>query len=211
MNNCFEIIQDATEKELLTKYDIKIISNNNVKTVNISAKDNKTAKEKAHNLYGKENVKSVTKHKEQVLALHKVLEALDRKDRGFYDRLSAEEQKGFSAFLMLKYISCVSGNPDIENYYIASANYHANKHMLHPNITKHKKLQYLMLTTVSPGVGIMRHNWIPAKKAPKETTTGIRKELSEIYPTMKDIDLDMLAKTVSKQDMKDYRKACGDK
>ena len=34
------------------------------------------------------------------LPLNKVLPAIDKKDRGFWDRLSDEEKKAFSAFLI---------------------------------------------------------------------------------------------------------------
>lgn len=143
------------------------------------------------------------------IPLNKILTALDRKDRDFYDNLDADYKKGFSPFLMLRYASSIQGDPELEHYYIASTNHYANKNILEAPLTKHPKLQWLMFTAVSPGIGTMRHNWIKQKPKPKNASTGIRKELAEIYPNMKDADLDVLSTMVTKKELKLYAKDHG--
>ena len=95
------------------------------------------------------------------IPLNKVLPALDRKDRKFYDNLSDEEKKAFSSFLILKYSASIIGDSELEHYYIASTNHYANKHMF--DLARFPKLQWLMLTAVSPDLGSQRHSWSQQK------------------------------------------------
>ena len=144
------------------------------------------------------------------IPLNKILAALDRKDRDFYDNLDDDYKKGFSPFLMLRYASSIQGDPELEHYYIASTNHYANVGILEAPLSKHPKLQWLMFTAVSPGVGPMRHNWIKQKPKPKSTGTAIRKELAEIYPTMKDRDLDVLCQIIPRKELTAYKKSLGE-
>jgi len=143
------------------------------------------------------------------IPLNQILSAMDRKDRDFYDNLDDELKKKFSPFLMVRYCSSVSGSPDLENYYIASTNYYANKNLL--DLSKHPKLQWLMFTAASPGAGVMRHNWIKQKPKPKNSVLGLKKELIEYFPEMKDDDLDFLSTLVTKKELKEYAKQFGEK
>lgn len=93
--------------------------------------------------------------------LFDALAALDKKDYGFFDRLTVEQQKGFSPFMLLNWLSTVSGVADLQRYYLQNTDYSANRHMFHENIIKHNKLQWLMLCTVSPNMGKQYHKWIP--------------------------------------------------
>ena len=65
-----------------------------------------------------------------------------------------------------------------------------------------------MATTVSPDMGTPRHPWIAPKK--KEAgASAIRKQLAEMYPDMKDDELDLMAKINTKKDIDEYLKASG--
>ena len=143
------------------------------------------------------------------IPLNQILAAMDRKDRDFYDNLDDELKKKFSPFLMVRYCSSVSGSPDLENYYIASTNYYANKNLL--DLSKHPKLQWLMFTAASPGAGTMYHTWIKQKPKPKIFDGSIKKELLNYFPAMKDDDLDYLSTLVTKKELRDYAKEFGEK
>lgn len=93
--------------------------------------------------------------------LFDALAALDKKDYDFFDRLTTEQQKGFSPFMLVHWLSTVSGVSDLQRYYLQNTDYTANKHIFHENIIKHNKLQWLMLCAVSPGMGKQFHKWIP--------------------------------------------------
>ena len=45
--------------------------------------------------------------KKPQIPLAEVMKAIDKKDRGWYNRLSAEQKKAFSAWMMMRYASSV--------------------------------------------------------------------------------------------------------
>ena len=60
------------------------------------------------------------------LPLNRVLGAMDRKQKGFYDSLTDEEKKAFSAFLMNRYASSVKGNPALQEWWLIATNKRVN-------------------------------------------------------------------------------------
>jgi len=140
------------------------------------------------------------------LSIQNEMAVFDKKDREFYNSLTDEEKKKFSNFLMIRYGSSVQGSADLQHFYLVSCNERLNKHFF--AINKHPKLQWLCATTVSPGMGIMRHNWIAPKK--KEAgASGIKKQLSELYPNMKDDEIELMSKLNTKKDIDAYLKLAG--
>jgi hypothetical protein len=130
----------------------------------------------------------------------------DRKDRAFYNSLTDEEKKKFSNFLMIRYGSSVLGSRDLQEFYLISTNERLNKQFF--DINRHPKLQWLCATTVSPGIGTHRHQWIAPKK--KEAgESGIKKQLLELYPHMKADEIELMSKINTKKDMDAYLKASG--
>lgn len=132
----------------------------------------------------------------------------DRKVRSFYDDLTEEERKKFSPYLMIRWGSAVEGSRDLQEFYVISANQRLNKHFFAVNTTAHKKLQWLLATTVSPDMGTPRHIWIAPKK--KESgASAKRKALQEIYPDYKDDEIDVMMQLVSQKEIDAYFKAAG--
>ena len=131
---------------------------------------------------------------------------LDAKNRDFYDELTPEERKKFSTFLMVRWGSAVDGSREIQEYYVQSTNHYLNKHFF--TMHRHPKLQWLMATAVSPGMGAMRHNWIAPKK--KEAGAGaIKKQLRELYPHFKDDEIDLMAELTDKKEIAQLQRAHG--
>lgn len=134
------------------------------------------------------------------------MSVFDRKDRTFYDSLTDEERKKFATFLMIRWGSSINGSRELQEYYVQSTNHYLNKHFF--SLHKHPKLQWLMATAVSPGMGTHRHNWIAPKK--KEAgNNAIRKQLAEFFPHLKDDELDLLASITTKKELDAYTKAHG--
>lgn len=131
---------------------------------------------------------------------------LDLKNRKFYDELNDEERKKFSTFLMLRYSSCVSSGPvELQKYYIQSCNEQMNKHFW--DLNRHPKLQWLMATCVSPGMGKQRHEWIAFKgKGGKNKRANL---LAKFYPETKMADLELLSDTMSDDEIKSLLRAHG--
>ena len=130
----------------------------------------------------------------------------DHKDREFYDNLTDEERKKFSNYLMIRWGSSVNGSADLQEYYLIATNERLNKHFF--DLNKHPKLQWLCSTTVSPGMGTVRHNWISTKK--KEPGIGsIEKKIAELFPNLKDDEIELMAQINTKKDIDNYLKDLG--
>lgn len=135
--------------------------------------------------------------------LFEALAALDRKDYGYYDRLTDEQKKGFSPYMLIQYLCSVKGSRDLQSYYLQSTEYHANKYLLDNMLTKkdnaHPKLQWLMLCASSPGLGSQFHPWIPQikEKITKLKEPAKLKDIKEyykkIYSRASEDDIEQLA------------------
>ena len=133
--------------------------------------------------------------------------AFDRKHREFFDSLTDEEKKKFSPYLMIRYGATVTGNPDLQAYYLMSCNERLNKHFFDVNTAQHKKLQWLMATTVSPGMGNQYHQWIAPKK--KTTDNKNMNFLRNLYPHLKEDEIKLLSEINNKDDLKEYARGLG--
>ena len=131
----------------------------------------------------------------------------DRKVRSFYDELTDDERKKFSTYLMIRWGSAVEGSRDLQEFYVISTNERLNKHFF--SLSRHPKLQWLLATTVSPNMGTPRHNWIAPKKKEK-IPTDIRKKIVEMYPHLKDDEVDLMIKLSDKKEINAYLRAHGD-
>ncbi len=143
------------------------------------------------------------------IPLMSLLRAIDNKDRDFYDSLDDEEKKSFSGYIAMRWSSSISSNqPELDEYYLRSTNFNANKHIF--NLSKHPKLQWLMVTAISPGMGTYNHKFVKHKPKVKNTKNKIKQQLASIYPEMKDDDLDTLAAITVQKDITAFNKSCGD-
>jgi hypothetical protein len=130
----------------------------------------------------------------------------DRKNREFWDELTAEEKKKFSNYLMIRWGSSVDGSRDLQEFYVIATNERLNKHFF--DIGRHPKLQWLLATTVSPDIGTPRHPWI----APKKKEAGLsakRRALMEIFPHYKDDEIDVMAEITTQKEIDAYNREAG--
>ena len=141
------------------------------------------------------------------LSIQNEMQQFDLKNRDFYDELTDEERKKFSNYLMIRWGSAVQGSQELQEFYVISTNERLNKHFF--SVNRHPGLQWLMATSVSPGLGTQRHQWIAPKKK-DASNNEIKKALMEMYPTMKITDIDALAAITDKQDIKQRQKEMGD-
>ena len=130
----------------------------------------------------------------------------DRKVRSFYDELTPEEKKKFSNYLMIRWGSAVEGSRELQEFYVIATNERLNKHFF--DVSKHPRLQWLMATSVSPGLGTPRHPWI----APRKKEAGLsakRKALVAMYPDYKDDEIDVMVKITTQKEIDEYNKQAG--
>jgi hypothetical protein len=130
----------------------------------------------------------------------------DRKVRTFYDDLTAEEKKKFSNYLMIRWGSAVEGSRELQEFYVIATNERLNKHFF--DVAKHPKLQWLMATAVSPGMGTHRHNWIAPKKK-QSGASARRRALEAIFPHYKDDEIDVMMVIVTQKEIDEYNRAAG--
>jgi hypothetical protein len=140
------------------------------------------------------------------LDIFKMLEAVDCKDYDFYDRITDEERKGFSPFTAIKWTSVVEGDQNLQHWYLAATNHYCNKHWFDLG-SEHRKLQWLELCAVSPGIGKQRHGYLKQKS--KEKKSEHKKQLMELFPTMKEEDVEVLSSLVTKREVDEYIKQHG--
>ena len=133
------------------------------------------------------------------LSIHNEMTQLDLKNRDFYDSLTEEERKKFSNYLMIRWASSVQANQDYQEWYLLSCNERLNKHFF--DINRHPKLQWLCATTVSPGMGTHRHQWIAPKKKEKGDN-DVKKALMTLMPAAKMSDIETLSKLITKKELR---------
>lgn len=132
----------------------------------------------------------------------------DRKNRAFYDSLTEEEQRKFSPYLMVRWGSAVTGSRELQEFYVIATNERFNKHFFSINTARHKKLQWLMATTVSPDFGAQKHIWIAPKKR-ESGASAKRRQLAEIFPHYRDDELDVMMTVVDQREIDDWFKQAG--
>lgn len=148
----------------------------------------------------KKSTPTEEKFEGQDFNLFDALLAMDKKDYGYYDRLTEEQQKKFVPYMMTHWMSAIKGTGDVQGYYLRSVDYHANKHLFNEYVQKHPKLQWYMLCASSPGLGKQFHQWIPhlgskvtSLKEPAKTK-DIKDYYTKIYPKVDADDIDEIAK-----------------
>jgi hypothetical protein len=127
--------------------------------------------------------------------LFEALAAIDRKDYSYYDRLSEEQKQKFNPYMLVIFMSSVTGRSDLQQYHLLSTNEFSNKHMFDDHIQNHPKLQWLMLCSSGLGKGKQFHNYIPSIKdnvaslKEKATVKDIKEYYKKIYKNASDKDL----------------------
>lgn len=137
------------------------------------------------------------------IPLKDIMKAIDKKDRGFYNRLTPEQKKAFSAWMMMRYCSSVQGK-NAANY-IYMTNELVNYQFM--EVSKHPELQWLLLSACGTG-SLEFHPYLkpPNSKKKKDKVSLFLKEL---MPNIKNDDLDVLLSLNSTDDLKDLARNNG--
>lgn len=144
--------------------------------------------------------------KKQVLDIFSVLAAMDRKDRKYYSKLSEKEQKAVAPFVLARWASAVNGSQELQEWYLMATNERVNKDFFLFPMAEHKELMWLLLTTISPGMGKQRHQWIPPKRNDVDKKSKL---LLEFFPDCPNEELQTLNHIYSVDDIKQLAKDRG--
>lgn len=141
--------------------------------------------------------------KEPAIPLKYVMAAIDKKDRNFYNNLSDEQKKSFSAWMMLRYCSSVQGKE--------AANYiYMTNELLNVNFMetyKHPELQWLLMSAC----GTKKIQFHPYIKPPnsKKKKNKVTEFVNNLYPLMKDDEVELFLNINSTDELKNLAKANG--
>lgn len=141
--------------------------------------------------------------KKPQIPLKEIMAAIDKKDRNFYNNLSDEQKKAFSAWMMMRYCSSVQGR-DAANYiYMTNelVNYQFSE------VSKHPELQWLLLSAC----GIGKIQFHPYLKPPnsRKKKNKIFEFIYSIYPHMKAEDINNMIDINTKEELTEFAVAHG--
>ena len=141
--------------------------------------------------------------KKPQIPLKEIMAAIDKKDRNFYNNLSDEQKKAFSAWMMMRYCSSVQGK-DAANYiYMTNelVNYQFSE------VSKHPELQWLLLSAC--GVGkIQFHPYLKPPNSRKKKNK-IFEFMYDIYPHMKAEDINNMIDINTKEELTEFAQSHG--
>ena len=141
--------------------------------------------------------------KKPQIPLKEIMAAIDKKDRNFYNNLSDEQKKAFSAWMMMRYCSSVQGK-DAANYiYMTNelVNYQFSE------VSKHPELQWLLLSAC--GVGkIQFHPYLKPPNSRKKKNK-IFEFIYSIYPHMKAEDINNMIDINTKEELTEFAQSHG--
>jgi len=141
--------------------------------------------------------------KKPQIPLKDIMAAIDKKDRNFYNNLSDEGKKAFSAWMMMRYCSSVQGK-DAANY-IYMTNELVNFQF--SEVSKHPELQWLLLSAC--GVGkIQFHPYLKPPNSRKKKNK-VFEFIYSIFPHMKNEDINNLIDINTTNELKDLAKSNG--
>ena len=135
----------------------------------------------------------------QKLPIKDILAAIDMNGKSVWDELSDEEKKQISFWLLNRYVSSVKGNRESQELAVFKTNEYYNKNYM--EVSKHPKLQWQLLCMSGNTGKIEYHEWIGHKKKTESNSKSV-KLLQELYPNMKQDEVELLARISTKKELK---------
>ena len=134
--------------------------------------------------------------KKPQIPLNDVMLAIDRKNKSWYDNLTDDQKKAFSAWMMMRYASSVQGGNAAS--YLFMVNECVNKNFM--DLSKHPELQWLLFTLCGSG----KKEYHPYIKPPtsRKKKNKVGEWLSEQYPLLKADEVEMLLEINDTEDFK---------
>jgi hypothetical protein len=142
--------------------------------------------------------------------LKEKLTAVDQNIRELWDAMDAEQQKSLKNefYILNRYVSSAAGQKrEIQEHFVLAVNEYFNKNW--NNLQKHPKLMWLLLCMCSyNGEKTFFHEWIGYKRKPGTNSKKIN-FLSELYPTKKMDEIELLASISTDKEIKELGKSYG--
>ena len=136
----------------------------------------------------------------QKLPIKDILAAVDMGAKSVWDEISDEERKQVSFWLLNRYVSSVKGNYEKTAMAVFKTNEYYNKNYM--EVSKHPKLQWQLLCQSGNTGKIEYHPWQGFKKKTSDNNKAV-KLIEKIYPNMKMDEVELLAGTFTKKELKE--------
>ena len=143
----------------------------------------------------------VKKQQKFNIDLATMLSALDKKDRQFYENLSAEQKKQFSFYRLLKFAANVRGSKELQSYVILATNQNLNRYY-----TNDANAQWLAATTISPSLGNLNHFWFDPMNGKKTEKDKLKQQLMAELSNTSERDIDLLLTINSSEEISEWLK-----
>ena len=140
---------------------------------------------------------------QEKLAIKEILSWIDNDEKDIWNHLEDDHKKQISFWLLNRYVSSVSGSREKQELAVFKTNQYYNKHFNDIGVGKENGHQQLMwqLLCMSGATGKNEfHPWIGFKK--KTGNNNAVKLLQQIYPNMKQDEVELLAGLSTKKELK---------
>ena len=142
---------------------------------------------------------------EEKLNLKQILGCVDMNYKGAWKEFTEEEKKSVGFWLLNRYVSATQGSRSKQEGAIERTNEYYNKHFNTIGVGKDKGHQQLMwqLLCMSGATGNLEyHPYIGFKKKANGNDKAV-KFLEQIYPNMKQDEVELLARLSTKKELKE--------
>ena len=130
----------------------------------------------------------------------RVLPALDTRNKSLYENLTEEEMKGFSPWLVQRYLSSAeSANNAIIEHYLIMTNDIVNTNF---SEVKDPEMTWKLMSMVGIGKSL-KHPYIAPGGGKRKKKNAFRSWLREQYPHLDDQELDIWISNLDKKSAKD--------
>jgi hypothetical protein len=140
------------------------------------------------------------------LDLFRLLEAADRRDAGFFARLSEEERKEFAtnAYMIMRWLSAVVPDGSTSELYLLLSNELVNRNVW--QLRDHPELLWLLMSRV--GIGRkQRHKWIGAPK--RRRADKINQFMMQWHPGANELELGILLNQFTETTFAEFVRSTG--
>jgi hypothetical protein len=143
------------------------------------------------------------------IPLKEILVAVDLGSKELWEELDDTQKKSLKSemWLLNRYISNVkTSNREHQEHYVLSVNEFFNKHWF--DLQKHPKLLWMLLCMCSWDTErTFFHEWIGLTTKKKKSKKF--KLLTEIYPNLNDLEIQILASKMTNDELKDLAREIG--
>jgi hypothetical protein len=139
-----------------------------------------------------------TKPKERKLDIfQEVLPAVDRRNMDFWNKMTDEQKKEFSPWLIQRWVSSSDGSDGVQEYFIQAINERVNINM--KELKNHPELSWMLLA--SCGIRkAYRRAWIGASKGVKKDK--ISDFIAELYPSAGEQEIELMRIINNEEELK---------